>query len=130
MSKFTHDDVLNTPLNFIKGTAITTAGATKLTVCSGNPATYSDANVTNMLAEITIDSSDFTLADGTTGRKATVGQQTGTVTNSGTAATVCLLDVANSRLLVRTDLSASRSLSASDSITVNEFAITFADVTA
>ena len=51
------------------------AGSTKLVVCSAQPTTYAEANATYALADVVIDSGDFTKADDTSGRKVTIGAQ-------------------------------------------------------
>lgn len=95
MAKIVHDDVLDGALNIIKN------NATRMVACSAQPTTYTEGNATYALADVTVSSTDFTIANGTTsGRKATVAAKTGvTVDASGTVTHVCLLDVANSKLL-------------------------------
>lgn len=56
--------------------------ATKLTICEGQPATYADATTApatgNMLGEVVIDATDFSLANGdTSGRKTIMVAQSG-----------------------------------------------------
>lgn len=87
MGKLVADAVLDAALNHIKN------NATKLHVCSTQPTTYAEANATYQLASVVIDSSDFTgPANGdTSGRKVTIGAQSGMlVTASGTAAHIAL----------------------------------------
>jgi hypothetical protein len=75
------DPVLDSALNYIKN------NANGLYICSQAPATRTEAITTYALANIAIDSSDFTgPADGdSSGRKLTLATQTGgTVTGSGT----------------------------------------------
>lgn len=95
MAKFCHDDVMDAMLDEILN------NCTRVTLCSSQPTTYAEANATYALADVTVDSSDFTKANGdTSGRKVTVGAQSGvTVDTSGTSTHVALLDVANSKLL-------------------------------
>ena len=95
MAKTVHDDVLDGALNIIKN------NATRMVACSAQPTTYTEGNATYALADVTVSSTDFTIANGTTsGRKATVAAKTGvTVDTSGTVTHVCLLDVSNSKLL-------------------------------
>ena len=95
MSKIVHDDVLDGALNIIKN------NATRMVACSAQPTTYTEGNATYALADVTVASGDFTVANGTTsGRKVTVAAKAGvTVDVSGTVTHVCLLDVANSKLL-------------------------------
>jgi hypothetical protein len=94
MGKSAHPDVLDGSLNIVKN------NATRMTVCDGEPTTYTEANATFSLGSVTIDSSDFTLAAGdVSGRKATVAAQSVPLTADGEANHVALLDVANSKLL-------------------------------
>lgn len=95
MGKSTHNDVFDAAHNYVKD------NCTKITLCSQEPTTFAEANATYALADVTVDSSDFTIADGdVSGRKLTVAAQSGvTVDTSGTSNHVALLDVANSKLL-------------------------------
>lgn len=69
------------------------ATATTLHICSGSPTTRA-AVLSASLANVAVDSGDFTKANGTIdGRKTTVGAQTGVaVTGTGTPATYALID--------------------------------------
>lgn len=80
------DSVLDAALDKI-------ATATTLHICSGTPATRATV-LSSSLANITVDGSDFTKANGTTdGRKTTVGAQTGvSVTATGTPSRYALID--------------------------------------
>ena len=126
MAKIVHDDVLDGALNIIKN------NCTRLTVCSTQPTTYTEGNATYALADVTVDSTDFTAANGdTNGRKLTTAAQTGVLIDaSGTAAHIALLDVANSKLLYVTTCT-SQALTANGSNTVNvpAFDIEIADPT-
>jgi Flp pilus assembly protein TadG len=95
VAKSVHDDVLDGALNIIKN------NCTRITACSTQPTTYTEANATYALADVTVDSTDFTVANGdTSGRKLTVAAQSAVpVDTSGTYQHVALLDVANSKLL-------------------------------
>jgi hypothetical protein len=95
MAKFANDDVMDAALNLVK------SNATRMVACTGQPATYAEANTTMKLAEVTMASADFTLANGaTSGRRITVAAKSAVpITATGTANHVALLDVANSRLL-------------------------------
>lgn len=126
MAKLVHDDVLDGALNIIKN------NCTRLTVCSTQPTTYTEGNATYALADVTVDSTDFTVANGdTNGRKVTVAAQSSVlIDTSGTAAHIALLDVANSKLLYVTTCT-SQALTANGSNTVNvpAFDIEIADPT-
>jgi hypothetical protein len=92
MGKLAPDAFLDAALNY--------AGeADYLCVCSDTPTTYTDAYTTYMLAKVAVDSGDFTKADDTSGRKVTVGAQTGvSITNSGTATHVALVKTGDTTL--------------------------------
>ena len=126
MAKSVHDDVLDGALNILKN------NCTRITVCSTQPTTYTEGNTTYALADVTVDSADFTNANGdTSGRKTTIGAQSGVlIDTSGTAEHVALLDVANSKLLYVTTCT-SQGLTANGSNTVNipAFDIEIADPT-
>ena len=114
MAKFTPDAILDKMADYI------IANATRLVVCSTQPTTYTEANATYALADVTIDSSDFTKANGdTSGRKVTVAAQSGVlIDTSGTAQHIALLNVAGSELLYVTTCT-SQVLTANGTNTVN-----------
>lgn len=114
MAKFTPDAILDKMADYI------IANATRLTVCSTQPTTYTEANATYALADVTIDSSDFTKANGdTSGRKFTVAAQSGVLIDaSGTAQHIALLNVSGTELLYVTTCT-SQALTANGSNTVN-----------
>lgn len=95
MGKSAHDDMIDGALNILKN------NVTRLVICSTQPTTYTEANVTYALADVTVDGTDFTLANGdTSGRKVTVAAQSSILIDaSGTAQHIALLDVSNSKLL-------------------------------
>jgi len=96
------------------------ASATKQVACSAEPTTYTEANATYALADIVIDSGDFSKANGdTNGRKVTVAAQTGVlIDTSGTATHVALVRTADSTLIYVTTCT-SQALTANGSNTVN-----------
>lgn len=114
MAKSVNDLVLDAALDYLAN------NATRMTACSAEPTTYAEGNATFALADVTIDSSDFTKANGdTSGRKTTVAAQNGVLIDAtGSATHIALLDVANSRLLYVTTCT-SLSLTANGSNTVN-----------
>lgn len=95
MGKSVHNDVLDGALDILKN------NCTRITLCSQEPTTYAEANSTYALADVTVDSADFTNANGnTSGRMLTVGAQSGvTVDSTGTGTHLAYLDVANTKLL-------------------------------
>ena len=122
MAKSVHDDVLDGALNILKN------NATRLTVCSAEPTTYTEGNATYALADVTIDSTDFAHANGdVSGRKTTVGAQSSvTIDTSGTATHVALLDVANSKLLYVTTCT-SQPLTSGGTVNVPAWDVEIAD---
>ena len=84
---------------FIDGALDYAAGADMYTVASGSPATFTDAYTTLMLARVAVSSGCFVKADDTSGRKLTMATKTGiSITNSGDALAVCLVNAAGSTL--------------------------------
>ncbi len=114
MAKFTPDAILDKMADYILSVA------TRLVVCSTQPTTFTEANATYALADVTIDSSDFVKANGdTNGRKVTVSAQNGVLIDaSGTALHVALLNVSGSELLYVTTCT-SQALTANGTNTVN-----------
>lgn len=122
MGKSILDAFLDAALNYLK----TNAGT--LHVCSTEPTTYAEAHVTYMLAEVTIDSDDFTgPANGdASGRKITVNEQADiTVTNSGDAEHVAITNGSDALILVTT--CTSQYLTAANTVTVPAFDDEIAD---
>lgn len=122
MAKSVHSDVLDGALNIIKN------NCTRMVACSAQPTTYTEADATYALANVTMTGADFTLAAGAvSGRKATVAQKTGvTVATSGTANHVALLDVTNSKLLYVTTATA-QVLTSGNTMTFNSWTVEIAD---
>lgn len=87
MSKWSNDSVLDAMLDKI-------ATGTILTVCSAQPATRAEAVTTYKLADVVIDSGDFTKSNGSvSGRKVTIAQQDNAdVDATGTATHVAVCD--------------------------------------
>lgn len=105
---------------------------TRVTICSTQPTTYTEANATYALADVTVTAGDgngdFTIGNGdTNGRKLTLLQQTGvTVDTSGTAAHIALLDVAGTELLAVSTCT-SQAVTAGNTATINAFDIEISD---
>lgn len=124
MAKSVHDDVLDGALNTIKN------NCTRVTLCSQQPTTFTEANATYALADVTVDNTDFTNANGdTSGRKLTVAAQSAVpVDASGTSNHVALLDVANSKLLYVTTHTA-QALTSGNTVNIGAWDIEIADPT-
>ena len=119
-TKWANDAVMDGALNIVKT-------ATALRVCAGStsPATRSAA-VTATLATVTLDTSDFTIANGdTSGRKVTVGQQADlSITTSGDATCVCLDDGTN---LLYVTTATTQALTSGGTVTVPAWDIEISD---
>ena len=130
MAKWANDQIMDAALNVIK-VGITSYGpATRICACGTQPATYAEATSgTNSLAVGTVSGTDFTLADGTSGRKVTVGTVSGvSVGTTGTAQHVALADSANSVLLYVTTCG-TQTLTSGNTVNFPSWAITIADPT-
>ena len=112
MAKYANDAVMDAALDVI-------ATATRMDVCSAQPANFAGIAAV-ALADVTLDSSDFSKANGdTSGRKVTVAAQNGVlIDTSGTATHVALSRVSDSTLLLVTTCT-SQALTANGSNTVN-----------
>lgn len=124
MGKIVHDDVLDGALNIIKN------NCTRMVVCTTQPTTYTEGNATYALADVTVSSTDFTVANGgTSGRKVTVAAKSAvTIDTSGTALHVALLDVSNSKLLYVTTCT-SQALTSGGTVDIPAWVIEIADPT-
>jgi len=121
MAKSVHNDVLDGALNIIKN------NCTRMTVCSTEPTTYTEANATYALADVTMTSTDFTVADDTSGRKVTTAQKADVLVDAtGTAAHVALLDVTGTKLLYVTTCT-SQGLSSGNTVTIPAWKINITD---
>lgn len=95
------------------------ATTTLLTVCSAEPDTYAEATSTFKLADIVIDSADFSKAAGdVSGRKVTIAQQANVdIDDSGTATHVALC-ISGSSTWVYTTTCTSQVLTAGGTVTI------------
>jgi hypothetical protein len=92
MGKVAPDAAIDGGLNYVDGSDY-------MCVCSQEPTSYTDAYTTSMLARVAMAAGDIVLADDTSGRKATMGAKAGvTITNSGTATHVALVNTGDSSL--------------------------------
>ena len=104
MAKRCNSELLDLPLNAIKSGNGTVGPCTRMVACSAEPTSFTEANATYALADVTMASGDFTVGAGdgagNTPRKVAIAAKSGvTVDVSGTATHVALLDVTNSKLL-------------------------------
>lgn len=124
MAKSIHDDVLDAALTYLKDYG------NEIDVCSAQPTTYTEAHATYMLAQKSITTAATTVANGdSSGRKITWAQQSDiTITNSGTATHVAVVDTGNSKLLLVTTCT-SQALTGGNTVTVPTFDDEIADPT-
>lgn len=129
MAKLVHDDVLDAALNYVKTNGL------MMTACEGAPTTYEHAHspkgtgAGKALADIVIDTGDFTLADDTSGRKVTIAQQADvTVDITGDADHVAIVDTINSKLLYVTTCTL-QTLTAANTVTFPAWKINIQDPT-
>jgi hypothetical protein len=121
MTKFTADGYLD---GFLMQFS---SDASRLDVCLNAPASYAAAVGSDSLANVTLSSDDYTLADGdASGRKITVGAQNGiTVTGTGTATHIALTNGADT-LIYYTECN-NVALSSDGTVDIAAFDIEIAD---
>jgi hypothetical protein len=104
--------------------------ATLLTVCSAQPTTYAEASSTYKLADVVVDSGDFSKANGdSSGRKLTVAQQASVPIDSTGTATHVALAISGSSTLLYVTTCTSQSLTSDGTVTVPAWDIEIADAT-
>jgi hypothetical protein len=104
------------------------AGCTILTVCSAQPTTYAEATSTYKLADVVVDSGDFSKANGdSSGRKVTVAQQASVPIDSTGTATHVALAISGSSALKYVTTCTSQSLTSGGTVTVPAWDIEVAD---
>jgi hypothetical protein len=122
MAKLIPDAILDLMLDQAEGTL--------LCVCSTQPTTYTQATDTYKLADVVIDSGDYTAANGdTSGRKNTIGAQSAvTIDTSGTAEHVAVVTTGDTTLRLVTTCT-SQVLTAGGTVDIGSFAHELLDVT-
>lgn len=126
MAKACHDDVLDALLLYVAD------NTKRITVCSQQPTTYTEAITTYKLADVDTTEGtgggDFSVANGdTSGRKLTVAQQSDIpVDSTGSATHIALVDVDNSKLLYVTTCTA-QTITSGNTVTIPAFDIEVAD---
>lgn len=110
------------------GLTILDTEATRLDLCSQEPATYAEATSTYTLANKTSLSVGAPADRSPNGRKVTVAAITdGTVTGSGTPSHWAITDTANSRLLATGPISTTQALVSGNTFTLAAFDIYIPD---
>jgi hypothetical protein len=123
MPKWQNDLMLDAALDY-------TGAATLLTVCSAQPTTYAEASSTYKLADVVVDSGDFSKANGdSSGRKLTVAQQASVPIDSTGTATHVALAISGSSTLLYVTTCTSQSLTSGGTVTVPAWDIEIADAT-
>ena len=106
------------------GLTVLDTEATRLDICSTEPATYAEATTTYSLGNKTSLNVGSPEARSPSGRKVVVPQITdGSVTGTGTAAYWALTDPGNSRLLAAGSLSSSQGVTNGNTFTLTSFDI-------
>lgn len=118
MAKFADDSIMDAALGVIDN-------STRMVVTSAQPANFAGIAAV-ALADVTLDSGDFTIANGdTSGRKVTIGAQSGvTVDASGTATHVCL---DNGTTLLYVTTCTSQALTAGNTVDIPAWKVEIAD---
>ena len=113
MAKAIPDAILDKTLDEI-------ATATRQILCSAQPTTYTEANATFALADVTLSGGDFTKANGdTSGRKVTVAAKSSVLIDaSGTGNHIALVRVSDTTLIYVTTCT-SQAVTANGSNTLN-----------
>lgn len=104
----------------------------KLFLCSQECSTYEEASDTYLLGAVDLTvgdgNGDFTIADGTSGRKVTITAQTGIpITSSGTITHAVVADSANERVLGNKQLSSSQAVTSGQTVSTPAFALQIPD---
>jgi len=121
MAKSVHDNVLDAALNYLKNNVVLE------TVCTSQPTSYAEASSTYKLADVAVDSADFSgPANGdSSGRKIQVNQQaTITVDSSGSAQHVALC---SSDTLLYVTTCTAQQLTQGNTVTIPAWDIEIAD---
>ena len=123
MAKFMSDAFADSSLEYLR------SNAQRQIVCSSQPANFA-AVAAASLADVAVDTGDFTIANGdTNGRKVTVGQQSNVpIDSSGTATHVVYVNDTSSLLIYGTTCT-SQALTSGGTVTVPAHDIEIADPT-
>ncbi len=121
MGKLAPDAMIDSALDYV-------AGSNYECVCSGSPTTFVDAYTNLMLARIEVTSGSFTKEDAAGGgRQVTIAAKPGiTITNSGTALAVAMVETSGSTLRYVTTCT-SQALVAAGTVDIPAWVITIGD---
>jgi len=122
MAKVAPDAMIDSALSYV-------GAGDWMCVCSTQPATYTDAFTTLMLAKVAMVAGDFVNADDTSGRKCTIAAKSGvSITNSGTAGFVAIVKSGDTTLRYVTTCT-SQALTAGGTVDIPSWKINIADPT-
>lgn len=126
MAKFLADGALDALLDYIEDTDL-------CTLCEGQPASFAEATTAvptgKRLADVAVDSGDWTKANGdTSGRKDTFAQQTGvTIDDDGDADHLAFTKSGDSTLRLVTTVT-TQTVTGGNTATINSFKVEVADI--
>lgn len=122
MGKSMVDAFADAALNYAKNNGVL------MTVCNAEPTNYTEASATYKLADVVIDTGDFTgPADDTSGRKITTTQQTDVPVDTTETATHVAICAAATLILVTT--CTSQALTSGNTVTIPAYKDNIADPT-
>lgn len=134
MGKKSGDEYLDGPAMVLRGDTNSLA-ANLMVICENEPTDFADANTVKgsggeRLGSVAVSSGDFTKGDAAGGgRKVDVAQKTGaSITDSGNAQHIALLDTVNSVLLQVTTCTL-QAVTSGNTATVNTYALSHGDPT-
>ncbi len=123
MAKTLVDAVLDGALDVI-------ATATIVCVCNAEPTTYTQLATTFKLADVVVDSGDFTKANGdTNGRKVTIGAQSAVPIDTSGTATHVGFGISGSSTFLGTTTCTSQALTSGGTVDIPAFDIEITDPT-
>jgi len=128
MAKWAHDDIMDAALDYIIDNSDYLYLCTSDTETAGTPDYTKVTTTANLISGHAVTSGDFAIDDGdTSGRKVTVAEQANlSVTVSGDAVNVCLVDSGNTKVLYQTTCT-TQSLSSGSQVTIPAWDIEFRD---
>jgi hypothetical protein len=123
MGKLAPNEMIDSALNYV-------GGSDYMCICSGSPATYTDAYTNLMLAKTAMTSGSFTVADAAGGgRQVTMTAHSGvSITNGGTALACALVKTGDTTLRYVTTVT-SQVLTAGGTCDIPAWVITIGDPT-
>jgi len=122
MAKSVHDNVLDAALDYIA------SNCNIMVACSAQPTTYAQLTATYALADVALDSDDYTIANGdASGRKVTLGAQNTILIDATGTATHVGLGISGTSTLAYVTTCTSKSLTAGNTVNFPAWDIEIAD---